>query len=250
MKIVTQTQKTFSDLTGTPTSAPVSVVIPYLSREAHLMKALESWYAQRYAGHLGLVVVDFSDLPSPVDLHRVRLIRSQDVRWNPCRARNLGARNAYGRLLVFAQADMIVEPNFITQVTRGWDKYEMWVTEGMLRDVPYDPSLNGLIVVKRWINTRLRGFHEPLMENPHGWGYDAVDYRLRAQMLLRKSGCSIGDFKTEAVTVLSHSDHDRVEPYDNKDLEETYRAHEAYSRWYREVHGFVANKGQDWGQPW
>ena len=250
MKILTQTPTIFSDLKGTPSSAPVSVVIPYLSREAHLAEALNSWYAQDYDGHLGIVVVDFSDQPSSVDLTRVRLIRSQDVNWNPCRARNLGARNAYGRLLIFSQADMVVAPGFVKQVTSGWDKYEMWVTEGMLRGVPYDPSLNGLLIVKRWVNTRLRGFHEPLMANPHGWGYDTIDYRLRAQALLARTGGSVGDFKTEAVTLLPHSDRERAEPYDNKELRETYEAHEAYSCWYRKEHGFVANKGQDWGQPW
>lgn len=249
MKIITQSQTTSTDLKEIQTSAPVSVIIPYLSREIHLLKALETWYAQQYKGHLGIVVVDFSDKPSPIDLHRVRLIRSQNTRWNICRARNLGARNAYGNLLIFSQADMLVNPTFVSQITKTWDDNDMWVTECISRNLPCDPALNGILAVKRWVNTLLRGFNEQLMESPHGWGYDAIDYRLRAQMLLQQHGCSFGEFKAEDVTIISHSDRERTEPYDCKNMEETYQAHKRYSQWYRERYGFVANIGQDWGQP-
>jgi glycosyltransferase involved in cell wall biosynthesis len=232
------------------TSAPVTVVIPYLDREKHLNQALEAWFQQKYTGHIGIVVVDFSDEPSSVDLSRVRLLRPQDTRWNPCRARNLGARNAYGTLLIFTTADFLVDPEFIARLMVHWDDFDMWVAEGITRRVPYDPTLEGLVAVKRWVHTRLRGFHEPLMENPHGWGYECIDYRLRAEAMLKTAGCSIGDYLTETVAVLLHSDEERSAPYDAPDLRASYQAHEAYSAWYRQEIGWEANRGQDWGQVW
>lgn len=228
----------------------VNVVIPYLDREDHLTKSTNAWLAQTYKGQLGIVVVDFSDTTSFLDLTRVRVVRSQDTRWNICRARNLGARSCHGRLLVFAPADVLPEPYFVSELVAQYDQYDMWVTEGLLRRVPYDPSLNGFFAIKRWVNTKIRGFHEPLMENPHGWGYDTMDYILRAKDCIASSGGSVSEFPIEAATVLPNTDEDRAAPYECKDLAKSYSEHEQYSADYRATHGYVANVGSEWGQAW
>lgn len=228
----------------------VTVVIPYLSREQHLQNALAGWFDQDYSGHLGVVVVDFSDKPSLVDLNRVRLIRSQSARWNINRARNIGARGALGDLLIFSNTDLVPESNFASGLVAQWDQFELWICDGLYRDIPHDPSLAGLIAVKRWVNTRLRGFNEEMMEQPHGWGYDAVDYRLRATAMLSGCGGSVGEYPGSSVLVLPHSDSARAEPYECDNLDISYDRHAAYSRWYRSQFGFIANIGADWGQQW
>ena len=227
-----------------------TVVIPYLSREEQLQEALGSWFAQDYVGHLGVIVVDFSDKSSTVDLSRVRVLRSQNTRWNISRAKNIGARNAKGDLLIFAHADMLVAPNFASWLLAQWDEFDMWICDGLHRNLPHDPSLDSLIAVKRWANTRIRGYSEPMMESPHGWGYDAVDYRLRAMAMLGTCGGVVGDYPGSAATLLLHGDSERMEPYDHKNLEITYDQHANYSRWYRTQIGYEANVGQDWGQVW
>jgi hypothetical protein len=235
---------------ATNSAIPVTAVIPYLDRKAHLQQALEAWFAQDYAGHCGVVVADFSDQPSPFDVKRVRLVRSQDTRWNISRAKNLGARNALGELLIFAHADMVVPTNFVSRIAIEWDLYDLWVSESALRGVPYEPTLDNLIAVKRWVNTGLRGYNEFMMESPHGWGYEAVDYRLRADVFVRSCGGSCGHFLTEDVQLLTHTDEDRYAPYEFKELQLSYDHHAAYSRWHRGAFGVEANIGQDWGQPW
>lgn len=221
-----------------------------MSREDHLKQATEAWLAQNYNGQLGIVVVDFSDKSSFLDLTKLRVVRAQDTRWNICRARNLGARNCHGRLLIFAPADVLPSPHFVSGIMHEWDNAEMWVTEGLSRRVPYDPSLNGLVAIKRWVNTKIRGFHEPLMENPHGWGYDTMDYILRAKDCIAMSGGTTSEFPIEVATVLPNTDAERAEPYECKDLAESYKAHQLYSDDYRRKHGYVANVGLEWGQPW
>jgi len=210
---------------------------------------LDSWYAQRCRCELSIVIVDFSDEPSSVDVSRVRLLRpTTSLRWNPCRARNIGARNSFGQLLVFAGTDVIVSPDFLERIDADWDRYDAWVAEDRLSAVPANPALDNLIAVKRWVNTRVRGFHEPLMEHPYGWGFGVSDYELRVRELLRRQGASCGGYGIDTALVLPRDAAERAATYDQNDIEATYEAHVAYSRWYRERCGVEANIGHDWGQ--
>ena len=225
----------------------VDVVIPYLDRAEHLKQAVAAWLAQTYAGKLTVHVVDFSGVYQPPP--GAVVVRAVNRRWNICRARNLGARASRGDLLIFGLADLIVIPTFVAEIVSQWDAFDVWLAEGVVRGVPHNPSVESLLAVKRWVNTRIRGFNEPMMEDPRGWGYDAIDYRLRALQMLVTSGGTYGEFSTESVQVLLHPEEWRVRPYDVKDLGMTYSQHGIYSKWYREEHGYVANKGRVWGDP-
>lgn len=227
----------------------VSVIIPYLSRKEHLRQSLPHWFEQDYRGGAVVTVVDFSGQPSDLDMTRVKLVRPSDTRWNISRARNLGARMSFSDLLIFAPADALVVPEFISDIASQWNEHDAWIAESIYRGVPSDPALSGLIAVKRWVNTRLRGFNEPMMENPHGWGYDAIDYRLRLLDMLRSCGGSVGTYPLGSTMLLTNTEEMRVEPYDVKDMEASLHAHIQYSLACRQQYGWVANYGQPWGQP-
>lgn len=227
------------------TNIPVTVVIPYLDRKEHLLKALDSWYAQDYKGHVGIVVVDYSDVASPVDFDRTKVVRPVGTRWNPSTARNLGAKESQGKLLIFTTADFIVSPEFISTLFLSWDKFNAWLPDGLIDSTPCDPSLGGLIAVKRWVHTCMRGFNEEMMENPHGWGYECTDYRERIHRCLSAHGASIGYYPVSLVSVLQHSAAMRAEPYTEKDLDKSYNAHAVFADEYQRLYGYEANIARD-----
>lgn len=224
---------------------PVSVVVPHLNRAEHLKQSLDSWSNQTYGGQLDVVVVDFSS--SIRDSSVARVVYVDNARWNICRARNVGAKCTYGDLLIFSPADAVIVPSFVSDVVAQWDLFDAWFVEGVMHKVPHDPAADGLIVVKRWVNTRVRGFSEQMMENPHGWGYDSDDYRLRITDMLSTSGGSVGDYPVESAMFCIHDDASRVSAYDFKDMAESRRRHEAYSAKERSK-SYIANASQpEWG---
>ncbi len=227
-------------------SIRASVIIPFLSREKHLLQAIDSWQSNDFK-RKEILVVDFSGKSTNLDLGKVKLVRSQSTRWNISRARNLGARKSIGDLLIFATADHLVPVDFISAIASTWAQAELWVNDSLVRDLPHDPSMDGLIAVKRWANTRLRGFNEPMMETPHAWGHDVADYILRCRSMITSCGGTYLGYQPEAVSVLTHSDDARVAPYEVKDLEAGMVAHEQFAERYRAACGFVANVGATWG---
>lgn len=133
----------------------------------------------------------------------------------------------------------------LPRLAAEWDTHDMWAMESVLRGVPHGPEAEFIIAVKRWLHTRLRGFLVPMMEAPHGWGYDAVDYRLRAMDCVTMSGGSVGEIPVEAVTFQAEADADKTAPFTERDFSASYRAHESYSAWYRRKVGWEANRGAD-----
>ena len=165
------------------TNVLATVVVPYLSRREHLDKSLPAWLSQTRKPEI--VVVDFSrELFLPEE---VRVVPCSGM-WNINRARNVGARTASGELLIFACADTLPNPDFVETISNSWDQADAWVCETVARSIPHDPSVDGFVVVKRWANSRIRGFSEGMMENPHGWGYDAADYLARLRKMLSSCG--------------------------------------------------------------
>ena len=101
-----------------PSRPLVSVIIPAYNEEASLAQALESLSHQTYPNLEALVVDDGStdETPEIAARYPVRLIRS-DHR-GPGAARNRGAREARGEILVFVDADMLLDADFVEQLTR------------------------------------------------------------------------------------------------------------------------------------
>lgn len=101
----------------TPTRT-LSVVIPVYGGPERLARTLAAIAAQTYPPELLEVVVADDGSDPPVEAERlgrarglrVRVVRQPHSGYGAGRARNLGARAANGEILVFLDADMVLEP--------------------------------------------------------------------------------------------------------------------------------------------
>ncbi len=225
----------------------ITVVIPYLTRRAHLDQAVAAWRGQKYSGPYELVVADGSG--SLEGLPGARILPCPRPRWNISHARNYAARRTCGDLLIFAPADVLPAPELLSWLAEQRDKAVFWTVAGVAEQAPRDVSIDGLIAVKRWANTRIRGFQEKMMEAPHGWGYDNRDYLIRVRTMVNSGGETGGEIPTTLAAALAHDDAARVEPYELKDSAATYAAHEAWAAAYSAEYGWKwkGNSGQNWG---
>lgn len=97
----------------------ISVVIPAYDEAAVLEDALSAVFSQRYQGEYEVLVVDDGSDDSTREVagrHPVRLI-AQDHR-GPAAARNRGAREAKGDILLFTDADCVPEPDWMEEMVR------------------------------------------------------------------------------------------------------------------------------------
>ena len=95
----------------------VSVVIPAYNEEAALPGCLGTLGRQTYT-NLEIIIVDDGSTDRSREVARrfpVRLLEAQHL--GPAAARNRGAREAKGELLVFVDADMQFDPAFIEKLT-------------------------------------------------------------------------------------------------------------------------------------
>lgn len=101
----------------------VSVIVPYYDEAQHLEACLRSILAQRGVSFEVLAVDDGSRDASPAIVARLagasrgRLRALAQDHKGPGAARNLGARQARGRILVFVDADMRAAPGFLARIT-------------------------------------------------------------------------------------------------------------------------------------
>lgn len=96
----------------------ISVIIPTHNEEKVIGDCLESLKKQNYKP-LELIVVDDGSQDKTVDIvkkYRITILR-QNHR-GPGPARNLGSKHAKGEILVFVDADMIFDRNFISDLVR------------------------------------------------------------------------------------------------------------------------------------
>ena len=95
----------------------VSVIIPAYNEERYIARCLTSLAKQTYPSY-EVIVVDDGSSDSTVRVVQsfagVRLSRQQHG--GPGSARNLGAQEATGDILVFIDADMFVAPDFISKL--------------------------------------------------------------------------------------------------------------------------------------
>ena len=118
----------------TPTH-PVSVIVPYYEAPAALSRTLSALEGQTFPRHLFEVVIVDDGSPTPLEPLRetplnVTLIRQEDRGFGAARARNLGARTATHDILVFLDADMLVEAGWLAAHARWHDAVSDAVTVG------------------------------------------------------------------------------------------------------------------------
>lgn len=101
---------------GQGPGVPVSVVIPYYRDQAGLDAVLAGLSRQSPAGPLQIIVADDGSERAPRLPPHVRLVRQEDRGFRAAAARNLGAAQATGEVLVFLDGDTVPEPGYVAAV--------------------------------------------------------------------------------------------------------------------------------------
>jgi GT2 family glycosyltransferase len=100
----------------------ISIVIAARNARAMVGTCLSGFDAQRDAPPFEVIVVDSGDDGTPAQIAethpRVRVLTSPARLW-PGDARNLGAREAHGEILVFTDADCVPAPDFVAAIDRA-----------------------------------------------------------------------------------------------------------------------------------
>jgi GT2 family glycosyltransferase len=180
-----------------------SVIMPCLNARSTIAAQLEALAGQTWRGEWELLAVDngsTDDTVATIERFSERLpIRVVEAGPPPgaARARNLGARVARGRLLVFCDADDVVDSRWLEEMIAALDRHELvaaraehaalnetWTRAGReelsLPRLPFPPylpfaSTYGL-GVRRELHDEVGGFDQSLA------ALDDVDYTLRLQL--------------------------------------------------------------------
>ncbi len=137
-------------------------------------------------------------------------------------ARNLGGRFASGSILVFIDADTVLEPGFLSSVRRRLNKGTFLVTSMVLTGEKDYGSGAGLLgyggIIACWKKDweGVRGFDETM----RGWGGEDDDFRKR----LRAAGLTPVLFDLSLCRALDHDENSRTEFYREKSKGATARA--------------------------
>lgn len=109
----------------------ISVVIPAHNEEEDISRALESVLASKYANKEIIVVNDGSTDKTP-DIVKSFIKSDKSIKLinfkkghSAAFARNRGAENAKGEILVFLDADTSVNPEFLKIVSNDFDKFDI-----------------------------------------------------------------------------------------------------------------------------
>ena len=102
----------------------VSVIIPAYNAEKTIRKCLEPLMSQDYAEEYEVIVVDDGSTDSTPhmvsEFNKVRLIKQENA--GPAAARNKGAAEAEGEILLFTDADCVPEHNWISEMLKPFNE--------------------------------------------------------------------------------------------------------------------------------
>lgn len=95
----------------------VSIIIPVFNEEKVIDKCLESLKTQSFK-EIEIIIIDDGSTDQTREIVKkfeVKFLKQNHL--GPAVARNLGAKNAAGEILVFVDADMVFDKNFIDKLT-------------------------------------------------------------------------------------------------------------------------------------
>lgn len=200
-------------------SPKIGFVTTCMGRLAHLQQSLPRLAVQAGAD---CVVVDYSCPEQSgewigANWPSVRVVRVEgESRFNLARARNAGATACDADWICFIDADVLVEPVFVAEVSK-------WLLPGFFyRPDPFDALTWGTVIVARSDFERIGGYDEVIQ----GWGGEDDDLYLRLQL----AGCRAGGFPGGFMQGIEHGDADRVRHYAIQDRLQSQRINALYIR--------------------
>ena len=122
---------------------PVSVVVPYYAQPEELGRTLAALEGQTYPRELFEVVVVDDGSPEPLERPRstpldVKVVRQEDLGFGAARARNTGVRAAAHDILLFLDADLLPEADWLAAHARWHHAVPDAVTVGLWLRVQVD----------------------------------------------------------------------------------------------------------------
>ncbi len=129
---------------------PVSVIVPYCAQPEELERTLAALEVQTYPRELFEVVVADDGSPAPLQRPRkspldVKVVRQEDLGFGLARARNTGVRAASHDVLLFLDADMLPEADWLAAHARWHHVVPDAVTLGLWARVSVDGVDAGMI---------------------------------------------------------------------------------------------------------
>lgn len=192
----------------------ISVVIPCKGRLTHLARTLPYWLRQAAPAH-EIIVVDFGCPDQCGDwvartFPAVRVVRAvhDTALYNGPRARNIGAAEATGNYLAFADADFIAPPDYLDRIVR-----QIQAGHDLVCIAHYDSGelgLNGICTVATVLYRRVRGYDE---SHPT-YGHDDTDFYNRCAA----AGAVLGYLHN--CQCMHHTDAERMRFYAERDKAE------------------------------
>lgn len=194
----------------------VSVVIPVKNRLEFLKQCLPTVLNQTYRD-LDICVVDYNCPQKTFDYVRANFSdkRIVNVRcnvkpneWNLSAARNAGFKAAIGEIILFIDADAILQPGFIEAHVNALVPGSFFCGWG------YKDATGCCMVYARDFKA-INGYNEALQ----GYGYEDIDIYLRLEKTFsmhRKPWIS-------GIETIKHSNEIRNQYHDNRDIWETDR---------------------------
>lgn len=168
------------------------------------------------------VVVDYSCPEHTADWVRqhwpaVRVVCVEgESQFNLARARNAGAAACDADWICFIDADVLVEPVFSTEISKGLKLGAFY------RPDPFDALTWGTVIVARSDFECIGGYDDVIQ----GWGGEDDDLYMR----LQQAGCRAGNFPGSFMRGINHADADRVRHYAIKDRLLSQRINALYIR--------------------
>ncbi len=112
--------------------AEISVVMPAYNASRTIRECLEAITSQDFAQGYEVIVVNDGSTDNTAEIVRgfgnVKLISQENA--GPASARNNGAKNAKGSIVVFIDSDCIAQPNFLKEISRPFSDADVSGVQG------------------------------------------------------------------------------------------------------------------------
>ncbi len=126
-----------------PAAAKISVVIPVYNCQQTIAQCLDSMVSQDHP-HYEVLVVDDGSTDRTVDIcatyPNIQMIQLKNG--GPARARNIGTTMATGEIVAFTDGDCIAEPNWLSELARGFNRPRIAGVGGDQKS-PHDETVFG-----------------------------------------------------------------------------------------------------------